>query len=108
MWFWVRKNWNRSGNRCKILSSKETRKHHGKRGKVIILVAPSGGGKSTMTQHLLSDFGQLRFSVSATTRPPRKGEIDGLHYHFLSDEEFQERIDRGDFLEWEEFYNGTR
>ncbi len=71
------------------------------------MVSPSGGGKSTMTKRLLNDFDNIRFSVSATTRKPRTGEEDGVHYHFLSKEEFQERIDDGDFLEWEEFYNGT-
>jgi guanylate kinase len=78
-----------------------------KRGKILILVAPSGGGKSTMTQRLLRDFDNLRFSVSATTRKPRKGEKNGVHYFFLSREEFQEKIEAGEFLEWEEFYNGT-
>lgn len=71
------------------------------------MVSPSGGGKSTMTKRLLKDFDNIRFSVSATTRSPRKGEIDGQHYYFLSKKEFKKRIDDGDFLEWEEFYNGT-
>lgn len=78
-----------------------------KKGKILVLVAPSGGGKSTMTKRLLKDFDNLQFSVSATTRSPRKGEKDGVHYHFLSKDEFQKRIENGDFLEWEEFYNGT-
>lgn len=73
----------------------------------MVLVAPSGGGKSTMAKRLLNDFKNLRFSVSATTRSPREGEKNGVHYHFLSEEEFKKRIEKGDFLEWEEFYNGT-
>lgn len=77
-------------------------------GKVIILVSPSGGGKSTIAKRLFEDFEDLKFSVSATTRPSRDGEIDGKHYFFLSDEEFQQKIDSGDFLEWEEFYGGKR
>lgn len=80
----------------------------GKRGRVVILVAPSGAGKSTMAKRLMTAFEDLRFSVSATTREPREGEQDGVDYHFLSPEEFQRRIDRGAFLEWEEFYNGKR
>ncbi|WP_069130918.1 guanylate kinase [Rhodohalobacter halophilus] len=78
-----------------------------KRGKILILVSPSGGGKSTMTKRLLRDFDKIKFSVSATTRPPRKGEEDGVHYHFLTKENFKQKVADGDFLEWEEFYNGT-
>ncbi len=78
------------------------------KGKVIILVAPSGGGKSTMAQRVLEAFDSVKFSVSATTRSPREGEKQGREYYFLTPEEFQERVDRGDFLEWEEFYNGIR
>lgn len=79
-----------------------------KKGKIIILVAPSGGGKSTLAQRLFNDFDNLRFSVSATTRAPRKGEQNGEHYHFLTPEAFQQKIDNQEFLEWEEFYGGTR
>lgn len=79
-----------------------------KEGKLIIIAAPSGSGKSTLAKMLFEDFDELRFSVSATTRSPREGEQDGVHYHFLSKEEFQQKIDAEDFLEWEEFYNGTR
>lgn len=79
-----------------------------KKGKVIILVAPSGSGKTTMARRLFKDFENLKFSVSATTRPPREGEINGVHYHFLSPDEFQSKIDNGEFLEWEEFYGGKR
>jgi guanylate kinase len=78
------------------------------RGKIIILVSPSGGGKSTMTKRLLEDFDRIKFSVSATTRPPRHGEKHGVHYYFLSRNEFSEREQNDEFLEWEEFYNGTR
>lgn len=77
-------------------------------GKLIILAAPSGSGKSTLAKMLFNDFEELKFSVSATTRLARKGEVDGVHYHYLSKEEFQQKIDEKDFLEWEEFYSGTR
>lgn len=77
-------------------------------GKIIILVSPSGGGKSTLAKRLFSDFEELKFSVSATTRNPREGEIDGVHYYFISEADFQKRIDEEAFLEWEEFYGGKR
>lgn len=76
-------------------------------GKVIAIVAPSGAGKTTIAQRLLQDFPRLKFSVSATTRPPRKNEVDGQDYFFLSDEEFKQKIDNEQFLEWE-FYSGNR
>jgi guanylate kinase len=76
-------------------------------GKIIILAAPSGGGKSTMAKKLLDDFDTLKFSVSATTRKPRSGEIDGKDYYFLTKETFEDRVQNQEFLEWEEFYNGT-
>ncbi|MBO6523835.1 MAG: guanylate kinase [Balneolaceae bacterium] len=78
------------------------------KGKLIILAAPSGSGKSTLAKMLFDDFEELKFSISATTRSPRKDEVNGVHYHFLSKEDFQKRIDAEDFLEWEEFYSGTR
>ncbi len=76
-------------------------------GKVIAIVAPSGAGKTTIAQRLLKDYPQLKFSVSATTRPPRKNEKNGKDYYFLSEEEFKRKIDNEDFLEWE-FYSGNR
>ena len=78
-----------------------------RRGKLIILAAPSGGGKSTMAKKLLADFDTLKFSVSATTRKPRTGEVDGRDYHFLTKKIFEERVQNQQFLEWEEFYSGT-
>lgn len=77
-------------------------------GKLVVVVAPSGSGKTTMARRLLKDFPTLQFSVSATTRAPREGEQHGREYFFLSDAEFDERVDAGDFLEWETFYNGRR
>lgn len=79
-----------------------------KKGKVIILVAPSGGGKTTLARRLFKDFEELKFSVSATTRPPRKGEVHGKHYYFLSEADFDQKIKDGEFLEWEEFYGGKK
>ncbi|WP_340103683.1 guanylate kinase [Rhodohalobacter sp. 8-1] len=76
-------------------------------GKIVILASPSGGGKSTMAKKLLNDFDRLKFSVSATTRPPREGEVNGRDYYFMSEKEFQKRVLDQQFLEWEKFYNGT-
>lgn len=75
-------------------------------GKLLIFTAPSGAGKTTIVRHLLKHFDRLAFSVSATNRPMREGEEDGVSYHFLSDEEFARRIDAGDFVEYEEVYPG--
>lgn len=80
----------------------------GKEGKLIILVAPSGSGKTTIAHKLLDDFSKVKFSVSATTRPPREGEVHGKDYYFLSKEEFDKKIEDHEFLEWEEIYNGSR
>jgi guanylate kinase len=77
-------------------------------GKLVVMVAPSGSGKTTMARRLLTDIAELRFSVSATTRTPREGEVDGQEYYFISNEEFDRRVAEGEFLEWESFYNGTR
>lgn len=72
----------------------------------IVLTAPSGSGKSTIARRLEEAIPGLSFSVSATTRPPREGEIDGVHYHFLSEDKFRTAIDAGAFLEYEEVYPG--
>jgi guanylate kinase len=72
----------------------------GDRGRLIVLSGPSGSGKSTLVRRLFELApGPLVHSVSATTRPPRPGEIDGVHYHFLSPAEFQRRRADGEFLE---------
>ena len=76
-------------------------------GKLIIFSAPSGSGKTTLVRHLLTQNLDLEFSISATSRKPRGNEKDGKDYYFLSEEEFQSKVDNGDFLEWEEVYNGA-
>lgn len=75
-------------------------------GKLIIFSAPSGSGKSTIINYLLKQGLDLAFSISATSRPPRGTERDGVEYFFLTPEEFRERIARGEFLEYEEVYPG--
>lgn len=72
--------------------------------KVIIFSAPSGAGKSSIVQHLLTKDLDLQFSISATSRPPRGTEKEGVDYFFLSPKEFKNRIAQGDFLEYEEVY----
>lgn len=73
------------------------------KGKTFIICGPSGVGKGTVVSRLMEADPTLYFSVSATTRPPRAGEADGVHYHFLTRERFQEWIDAGDFLEHAQF-----
>ena len=72
--------------------------------KLILFCGPSGSGKTTIVHHLLKKFPMMRFSVSATTRPKRENETDGIDYHFLSPEEFRNKIANNEFLEWEEVY----
>ncbi|MCI9055646.1 MAG: guanylate kinase [Oscillospiraceae bacterium] len=73
------------------------------KGKTFIICGPSGVGKGTVVSRLMEADPTLYFSVSATTRAPRAGEADGVHYHFLTRERFQEWIDAGDFLEHAQF-----
>lgn len=73
------------------------------KGKTFIICGPSGVGKGTVVSRLMEADPTLYFSVSATTRAPRAGEEDGVHYHFLTRERFQEWIDAGDFLEHAQF-----
>jgi guanylate kinase len=74
--------------------------------KILIIAAPSGAGKTSITKHLMAAFPQLAFSVSATTRQPRGVEQNGVDYHFMDVARFQQHIQQGDFAEWEMVYEG--
>jgi guanylate kinase len=74
------------------------------KGTFIVVSAPSGTGKSSICQRLLQACPEIKFSVSYTTRLPRPGEVDGKDYFFISREEFQKRLEQGDFAEWAENY----
>lgn len=74
-------------------------------GKLLIFSAPSGSGKSTLVNYLLEQDLNIHFSISATSRPPRGNEKDGVEYYFMSPEVFREKIEKGDFLEYEEVYS---
>lgn len=71
-----------------------------RRGLLFVLSSPSGAGKSTISRMLLESDDAIRMSVSATTRPIRPGEVDGVHYHFLAADEFERMEQAGEFLEW--------
>lgn len=75
-----------------------------KMGKLIILTAPSGAGKTTIARHLLATFSNLAFSVSVTTRAQRVFEVDGKDYYFVTPEQFRQLIAEAAFVEWEEVY----
>ncbi|MCX2930297.1 guanylate kinase [Mycobacterium sp. CVI_P3] len=81
--------------------------HHG-HGRVVVLSGPSGVGKSTVVRRLREQVPDLHFSVSATTRAKRPGEVDGVDYHFVTPTQFQRLIDDGDLLEWAEIHNGLQ
>jgi guanylate kinase len=73
-------------------------------GKLVIVSAPSGAGKTTIVKHLLDSVPGLQFSVSACSRPPRAHEKEGVDYYFLSADTFREKIGKGEFIEWQEVY----
>ncbi len=75
--------------------------------KIIIITAPSGAGKTSITRYLLNKYPLLSFSISAATRNPRAGEEDGVQYHFMSEQDFKNKIDADAFVEWEMVYEGN-
>ncbi|HTI11206.1 MAG TPA: guanylate kinase [Puia sp.] len=74
--------------------------------KIIIITAPSGAGKTSITRYLLAKYPQLTFSISAATRSPRSHEKNGVDYYFLSLDEFKQKIQQNEFAEWEMVYEG--
>ena len=76
-----------------------------RRGLLFILSSPSGAGKTTLSRMLLKSDPSIKLSVSVTTRPPRPGEEDGVHYHFVSDEKFDAMVAEDDFYEWAHVFN---
>ena len=76
------------------------------RKRIVVLTAPSGGGKTTIARHVMDAVPDLRFSVSATTRSPRPREREGVDYYFVDRERFEQYVDNGDLLEFEEVYPG--
>jgi len=76
-------------------------------GKAIIVSAPSGAGKTTIVKHLLQELPDLEFSVSACSRSKREGETDGRDYYFITADDFRQRIERDEFVEWQEVYAGS-
>lgn len=75
-------------------------------GKIIIITAPSGSGKTTLVKRLLAECPGVSFSISACTRTPRPGEVNGKDYHFFTEEAFKQLIDEDAFVEWEMVYTG--
>jgi|KBSSwiStaDraftv2_1062776.scaffolds.fasta_scaffold10189_8 guanylate kinase len=72
----------------------------GRRGLLLLICSPSGAGKTSLSRRLVADHADLELSVSATTRPPRPGEVEGREYHFVDRAAFDAMIERGEFLEW--------
>jgi guanylate kinase len=74
--------------------------------KILIITAPSGAGKTSITKYLMEKYPRLAFSVSAATRQPRGMEKDGVDYHFITAEDFKQKIQQNEFVEWEMVYEG--
>ncbi len=79
----------------------------GNQGKLVIFSAPSGAGKTTIVRQLLREISKLEFSVSVASRPKRPNEIDGKDYYFIPVDEFKQKIEDDEFLEWEEVYENN-
>jgi guanylate kinase len=76
-----------------------------KRGNLIVLSGPSAVGKGTVLEALMADYDSVCYSISATTREPRTGEVDGEDYYFMSEQKFESLIEQGEFLEWAKVHN---
>ncbi|WP_421875696.1 guanylate kinase [Marinoscillum sp.] len=76
-------------------------------GKAVIFCAPSGAGKTTIVKELVQRIPELRFSISATTRSPREGEVNGQDYYFLTLDQFSQKRSDEELFEWQEVYQGT-
>ncbi|MGO0971333.1 guanylate kinase, partial [Clostridioides difficile] len=76
-----------------------------KKGLLLVVSGPSGAGKGTICKELLKENDTIKLSVSATTRKPRTGEVDGVNYFFISKEKFEEMIEKGEFLEYAQIYD---
>ncbi|QLY29054.1 guanylate kinase [Nocardia huaxiensis] len=81
---------------------------HTRKGRLVVLVGPSAVGKSTVVRCVRERLPELVFSVSATTRAPRPGEVDGRDYHFVTREKFDAMIEAGDLLEWADIHGGLQ
>ena len=91
-------------------SGSNPKETNSKQGRLFIISAPSGGGKTTLSKALLNRFNDILYSVSYTTRPPRKGERNGVDYYFIQKKDFEKRIESGHWAEWAEVhgnYYGT-
>lgn len=75
------------------------------KGKIFVVSAPSGTGKTTLVKNILRSFPEMAFSISSTTRKKRENENDGIDYHFITEKEFLKKIDENGFIEWEKFYD---
>lgn len=75
------------------------------KGKIIAVSSPSGGGKTTIVREILKEFPEIVFSISATTRPKRNVEKHGVDYFFISEKDFEEKIEKKEFIEWERLYD---
>jgi guanylate kinase len=76
-----------------------------KKGEIIAVSGPSGGGKTTIVKKILEHYPEIKFSVSATTRPKRGNEFEEKEYFFITEREFKDNIEKGEFVEWEKFYD---
>jgi guanylate kinase len=91
-------------------SGSNPKETNSKQGRLFIISAPSGGGKTTLSKALVNRFNDILYSVSYTTRPPRKGELYGVDYYFIQKKDFENRIESGHWAEWAEVhgnYYGT-
>jgi guanylate kinase len=75
------------------------------KGHLFVITAPSGTGKSTIIEMLRGNLGEVYYSISHTTRAPREGEVNGVHYHFVSRQAFEKMIQAGEFIEWAVVYD---
>lgn len=101
--FWLRCE---AQYRAALAKKEGTISKHSSKGKLIVVSGPSSVGKDSLVTALLTKYPNIHLSISTTTRVPRKGEVDGLDYYFITRDEFNDLINKGEFLEWAE-YNGN-